>query len=64
MKVVLNCCTKPAKFTHSQAVTHFKGEKPEVETEIKPQAPVQDTVEISAKMPEPKAECEGDACKK
>ena len=64
MKVVFNCCTKPAKFTHNKAVTHFMSEKPEVEAQAKPQAPAQDTVEISAKQPEAKPQCEGDACKK
>lgn len=50
MKIVLSCCTKPAKFTHNAGVTLFKGEKPEVETkaQIQPQQqPVADTVVIS-----------------
>lgn len=41
MKVVFNCCTKPAKYTHNAGVTLFKGEKPEVETksEFKSETP-------------------------
>jgi len=41
MKVVFNCCTQPAKYTHNAGVTLFKGEKPEVEakSQVKPEAP-------------------------
>lgn len=58
MKVMFNCCTKPALFTHNAGMTLFKGEKPEVETkaQIQPQI-AQDKVEISAKKPEEKVEC-------
>lgn len=58
MKIVFNCCTKPAKFTHNSGVTLFKGEKPEVavqpQVKLNPQ-PAADTVTISTKQPEAKA---------
>ncbi|MFA7659191.1 MAG: hypothetical protein WCY19_07140 [Candidatus Gastranaerophilaceae bacterium] len=69
MKIVFNCCTKPALFKHNAGVTLFKGEKPEVE--VKPQVktdsqplaqPTADTVEISGKKG-PEVKCEGDECK-
>ncbi len=58
MKVVFNCCTQPAKFSHNAGATLFKGEKPEVvvKSQVKPlEQPTVDTVSLSTK-PESKSE--------
>lgn len=60
MKIVFNCCTQPAKYTHNAGVTLFKGEKPEVETkaqvklETTPKEEVVTNPAKSTKKPEDK----------
>lgn len=79
MKVVFNCCTKPAG-CHNAGVTLFKGEKPEVEvkSQTKPdnnqavEAQLQTQPQLKPQLQQDSVEisdkktekkCEGDACK-
>lgn len=57
MKIVFNCCPKPALFKHNGGMTLFKGEQPEVKVETKLQPLPQDKVEVNSKGAENKPEC-------
>lgn len=54
MKVMLNCCPRPALFSHKDGVTLFKGEPQGVDIKAQPQLKpqlTQDTVELRGQKP-------------